>query len=133
MAMDREHRRLFSIGRGPKFLVMMDADSGKVIQSLPVSAGVDGGIFEPETGLLYISTREGKIHIFHEDSPNELTEVETVKTEFGAKTMGFDAKTHNLFLTTADFGPAPAASTPEDPGAGRKPIPGTFRVLIYGR
>src|ERR1700730_11792155 len=51
MAMDREHRRLFSIGRGPKFLVMMDADNGKVIQSLPISAGVDGGIFEPETGL----------------------------------------------------------------------------------
>jgi hypothetical protein len=134
MAMDREHRRLFSMGRGPKFLVMMDADNGKVIQSLPISAGVDGGIFEPETGLLYISTREGRIHIFHEDSPDHLTEVETVTTEFGAKTMGFDPKTHNLFLTTADFRPAVVPSkTKEDPGAERKPIPGTFRVLIYGR
>jgi len=133
MAMDREHRRLFSAGRTPPFLVMMDADSGKVIQSLPISEGVDGDIFEPETGLLYISTRDGRIHIFHEDSPDKLTEVETVTTEFGAKTMGFDPKTHNLFLTTADFGPKPPAPTKENPEAERKPIPGTFRVLIYGR
>jgi len=133
MAMDREHRRLFSAGRTPPILVMMDADNGKVIQSLPITEGVDGDIFEPETGLLYISTRDGKIHIFHEDSPDKLTEVETVTTEFGAKTMGFDSKTHNLFLTTADFGPKPSAPTKENPEAERKPIPGTFRVLIYGR
>jgi DNA-binding beta-propeller fold protein YncE len=133
MSMDREHRRLFPAGRNPQFLVMMDADNGKVIQSLPIGEGVDGDIFEPETGLLYISVRDGKIHIFHEDSPDKLTEVETVTTEFGAKTMGFDPKTHNLFLTTADFGPKPAAPTKENPEAERKPIPGTFRVLIYGR
>src|SRR6202140_886443 len=75
LAMDREHRRLFSAGRNPQFLVVMDADSGKVIQSLPIGEGVDGDIFEPETGLLYISVRDGKIHIFHEDSPDQLTEV----------------------------------------------------------
>jgi DNA-binding beta-propeller fold protein YncE len=133
MAMDREHRRLFSTGRTPPFLVMMDADNGKVLQSLPISGGVDANIFDAETGLLYVSTVEGKIHIFHEDSPEKLTEVQTVTTEFGAKTMGFDPKTHNLFLTTADFGPAPPAPTKENPEAERKPIPGTFRVLIYGR
>jgi len=133
MAMDREHRRLFSAGRTPPILVMMDADNGKVIQSLPIGEGVDGDIFEPETGLLYISVQDGKIHIFHEDSPDKLREVETVMTEFGAKTMGFDPKTHNLFLTTADFGPKPPAPTKENPEAERLPIPGTFRVLIYGR
>jgi hypothetical protein len=133
MAMDRKNRRLFSSGRGPQFLVMMDADNGKVIQSLPISAGVDGNVFEPETGLLFVSTREGKLHIFHEDSPDKLTEVETITTEFGAKTMNIDPKTHNLFLSTADFGPVPAAPTKENPEAERKPIPGTFHVLIYGR
>jgi DNA-binding beta-propeller fold protein YncE len=132
MAMDREHRRLFSSGRGPQFLVVMNADNGKVIQSLPISSGVDANVFEPETGLLFVSTRVGKLHIFHEDSPDKLTEVETLKTEFGAKTMNIDPKTHNLFLATADFGPAPAP-TKKNPHPERKPIPGTFRVLIYGR
>jgi DNA-binding beta-propeller fold protein YncE len=133
MAMDVGHRRLFSAGRTPPMLVMMDADNGKFIQSLPIGEGVDGDIFEPETGLVYISVEAGRIHIFHEDSPDKLTEVETVMTEFGARTMGFDPKTHNLFLTTADFGPKPPAPTKENPEAERLPIPGTFRVLIYGR
>jgi DNA-binding beta-propeller fold protein YncE len=132
MGMDREHRRLFSAGRGPQILDIMDANNGKIIQSLPISAGVDADVFEPATGLLFISTREGKIHIFHEDTPDKLTEVETVKTAYGAKTMNIDAKTHNLFLTTADFGPLPAA-TKEKPKAQRPPIHGTFCVLIYGR
>jgi len=128
MAMDREHRRLFSSGRDPQFLVMMDADNGKIIQSFPISSGADGNVFDPETGLLFVSTRDGKLHIFHEDSPDKLSEVETVETEYGAKTMNIDPKTHNLFLSTADFGPPP-----EDPKARRKVIPGTYHVLIYGR
>src|SRR6202795_2661508 len=133
MEMDREHRRLFASGRDPQFLVMMNADNGKIIQSLPISAGVDGSVYEAATALLFVSTRDGKVHIFHEDSPDKLTEVETLKTEFGTGTIGIDPKTHNFFLTTADFGPAPPAPTKENPEAERKPIPGTFRVLIYGR
>ncbi len=131
LAIDIKHRRLFSAGRDPQMLVVMDADGGKIIQSFPISAGVDAAAYEPETGLIFASTREGMIHIFHEDSPEKFSEVETVKTEFGAKTMGLDTKTHNLFLDTADFGP-PATSTAGRPGR-RPAIPGTFRVLVYGR
>ena len=132
MAMDRQHRRLFSAGRGPQMLVMMDADNGKVLQSFPISAGVDANVFEPETGLVFVSTREGMIHIYHEDSPDKLSEVETVKTEYGAKTMGVDSKTHNLFLSTSDFDP-PAAPTEKQPHPLPRAKPGNFRVLIYGK
>lgn len=127
LAMDIKHRRLFSAGRDPQMLVVMDADSGKVIQSFPISAGVDAAAYEPETGLVFASTREGMIHIFHEDSADKFSEVETVKTEFGAKTMGLDTKTHNVFVDTADF------AAPATPGGRRAAVPGTFRVLVYGR
>ncbi|MDQ1410473.1 MAG: hypothetical protein QOJ41_2208 [Acidobacteriaceae bacterium] len=130
--MDREHRRLFSSGRGPQFLDLIDADSGKVLQSLPISSGVDANVFEPETGLLFVSTRVGKLHIFHEDSPDKLSEVETLTTQYGAKTMNIDPKTHNLFLVTSDFG-APGPPTKKHPKPERAAVPGTFRVLIYGR
>ena len=60
IAMDREHRRLFSSGRKPQFVVMMDADSGKVIQSLPISSGVDGNVFDPESGLLFVCNPRGQ-------------------------------------------------------------------------
>jgi DNA-binding beta-propeller fold protein YncE len=132
LAMDIQHRRLFSAGRNPQMLVVMDGDSGKVIQSFPISSGVDAAAYDPETGLTFASTREGMIHVFHEDSPDKFSEVETVKTEFGAKTMGLDTKTHNLFLDTADFGP-PATSASGRPGPRRTAVPGTFRVLVYGR
>jgi DNA-binding beta-propeller fold protein YncE len=125
LAIDREHRRLFSAGREPQRLVVMDADSGHVIQSFPISAGVDAAAYEPETGLIFASTREGKIHVFHEDSPDTFSEVEVVSTEFGAKTMGLDTKTHRLFVDTADFSPA-------SNGSRGSTIPGTFRVLVYG-
>jgi DNA-binding beta-propeller fold protein YncE len=132
LAIDAKNRRLFSAGRNPQFLVMMDADKGNVIQSFPISAGVDAIQFEPSTATIFVSTREGMIHIYHEDSPSKLSEVETVKTEYGAKTMGIDPKTHNLFLSTSDFDP-PAAPTEKQPHPLPRAKPGNFRVLVYGR
>jgi DNA-binding beta-propeller fold protein YncE len=130
--MDRKNRRIYSSGRDPKLLAVMDADNGRVIQTLPISGGVDANAFDPGTNMIFVSTRDGKIHVFHEDSPDKLTEVQTIDSEYGAKTMAMDPKTHNLFLTTSDFGPAPAA-TKEHPHPNPVPIPGTFRVLVYGR
>jgi len=133
IAMDRQRRRLFISGRNPKMLVMMDADNGKVIgPPFPIGDRVDTNIFEPETGFVFASTREGTIHVFHEDSPEKLSVVEIVKTEFGAKTMGLDSKTHNLFVDTSDFDP-PAAATAQQPNPQPRAKPGTFRVLVYGR
>lgn len=132
LAIDVQHRRLFSAGRNPQMLVVVDTDSGKVIQSFPISAGADAAAYDAETGLIYVSTRAGIVHVFHEDSPDKFSEAETVKTEYGAKTMGLDTKTHNLFLDAVDFAPAatPAAGQPAPPP---KPIAGTFHVLVYGR
>ena len=132
MAMDQKNRRLFSSGRGPQFVTMMNADTGKVLASYPISAGVDANAFDPGTGLLFVSTREGMLHIFHEDSNDKLSEVETVKTEYGAKTCQVDPKTHRVFLSTSDFNP-PAAPTQRQPRPLPTPKPGNFRVLVYGR
>jgi YVTN family beta-propeller protein len=131
LAIDPEHRRIFSAGRKPQMLVVINADNGHIIQSFPISAGVDAAAFEPKTGLIYVSTREGMLHIFHEDSPDKYSKVETVKTEYGAKTMGLDTKTHHVFVDTADFN-SPQTSADESRPQ-RVAVPGTFRVLVYGR
>ena len=128
VAMDRRERRLFIGGRNPKLLVMMDANTGKIIgPPFPIGDRVDSNIFDPETAMVAAATREGTIHIFHLDTPGKLSLVETVKTEFGAKTMGFDSKTHNLFVDTSDFDP------PASVGGQPRAKPGTFHLLIYGR
>ena len=133
IAMDRQHRRLFIGGRNPKLLVMMDADTGKIIgQSFPIGGRVDTNVFDPETGFVASSTGDGTLHIFHEDSPEKLSQTETVTTEYGAKTMALDPKTHNLLVDTADFEKA-NASTGKGRGPLRRPAPGTFHLLVYGR
>ena len=126
IALDQEHRRLFSASRGPALLVMLDVDNGKVLQSLPISDGVDSNVFDPDSSLVFSSSRAGKIHVFHEDSPDKLSQVDTIETEYGAKTMAIDPKTHNLFLSTSDFGP------PAGPKGRRPAISGTAHLLIYG-
>ena len=132
MAIDQKSRRLFSAGRGPQYVIMMDADNGKVLASYPISAGVDANAFDPTMGLLFVSTREGMLHIYHQDSPDKLSEVQAVKTEYGAKTSQVDLKTHRVFLSTSDFNP-PAAPTEKQPHPLPTAKPGNFRVLVYGR
>ena len=132
MAMDRENRRLFIGCRNPKVFIVMDADSGKIIgKPFPIGARVDSSVFDPETKLAACSTGDGTIHIFHEDAPDVISPVQTVQTEFGAKTMALDAKTHNLLVDTSDFEAPPADEKQKNPQPRAKP--GTFRLLIFGR
>ena len=98
----------------------------------PHFRGVDAAAYDPETGANFVSTRDSKVHAFHEDSPDKYSEAETITTEYGAKTMGLDTKTHKLFLDTADFGEAPAAAA-DRPHPQRPAMQGTFHVLVYGR
>lgn len=132
LAIDTRHRRLFTAGRSPHTLVVLNADDGKVIQSFPISSGADAAVFEPSTGLVFVSTFEGFVHIFHEDTPDKFRAVSLLKTELGAKTMGLDTKTHKLYLDTAQFAPAPAP-TAEHPHPRRATLPGTFHLLVYAR
>jgi YVTN family beta-propeller protein len=131
MDMDVKHRRLFIGGRN-KTLAIMDADNGKIVQTLPIGEGVDTNIYDPKSGLLFTAVREGILHIFHEDSPDKFSAVEDVKTEFGARNAAFDPKTSKLFISGGDFGPAPEATT-EQPHPQPVAVSGTFRLLVIGR
>jgi DNA-binding beta-propeller fold protein YncE len=103
MAMDRANRRLF-LGCRSKVMAVVDADSGKVITTLPIGDHVDATVFDPESKLIFNSNGEGTITVIHQDSPDKYSLVETVKTLPRAKTMAFDAKTKRLFLSTAENG-----------------------------
>ena len=113
-------------------MVVMNADDGKVIQSFPISGAADAEVYEEKTGLIFVSTREGWVHIFHEDSPDHYSEAGKVKTEFGAKTMAYDPRMDRIFVDTAEFGKAPEP-TKEHPHARPTPVPGTFHLLVYAQ
>lgn len=128
LAMDRKHRRLFSVCAN-KLMVVVNADNGNVITTLPIGAGTDGAGFDPDKGLAFSSNGEGTLTIVHEESPDKFTVVENVPTKSRARTMALDLKTHQIYTVTADFGAAPAP-TAQQPRPRPPMVPGTFTVLV---
>ena len=126
--MDPLTRRIFVACRSKSFLVL-DADTGKILESFPIGERNDAAKFDPGTKLAFASNGDGTLAIVHEDSPRKFTLAQNVKTEYGARTMAVDTKTHRVFMPSADFGPAPAP-TPEKPNPSRPMVPGSFRVLV---
>lgn len=131
LAMDRKHRRLFSVC-GNKLMAVVNADNGKVITTLPIGAGTDAAGFDPETGFAFSSNGEGTLTVVHEDAADKFTVVDNVPTRARARTMALDTKTHQVFVVTAEFGPAPAA-TAQQPRPRAPMMPGTFTLLTLGR
>lgn len=103
MAMDKANRRIF-IGCRSKVMAVVDADSGKVITTVPIGDHVDASAFDPESKLIFNSNGEGTISIIHEDSKDKYSVVQTVKTVPRARTMALDLKTHQAFLSTIEDG-----------------------------
>ncbi|MGE5278528.1 MAG: YncE family protein [Acidobacteriota bacterium] len=131
MAIDRENGRLF-IGCRNRMMAAVDTESGRVVATVPIGAGVDANAFEPATGLAFASCGDGTLTVAHEDSPGRLTVVQTVETQRGARTMALDEKTHDVFLATAEFGPPPSP-TADSPHPRPSIVPGSFVLLVFGR
>ena len=106
MAIDRQHRRLF-VGCRNRTMVAMDADTGKVVATVPIGEGVDANRWDPGTQLVFSSNGAGTLSVIHEDSPDTYTVVTNVPTKRGARTMEIDPKTHRVYLVTAELGPQP--------------------------
>jgi DNA-binding beta-propeller fold protein YncE len=122
LAGDLKSRRLFA-GCDNKLMAVINADTGKVVATVPIGEGVDANAFDPGTNLAFASTGDGNVTVVHEDSPGKYTVVANVPTKRSARTMTLDLKTHALFLSAADFDP-PASG--ERRG---KMKPGSFVVL----
>ena len=101
MAIDLQHHRLF-MGCHNKQMVMMDSTNGKVVATVPIGAGVDGAAFDPETQYAFTSNGEGTVTVAHEETPDKLVVVQTLKTAKGARTIALDPKTHSIYLPAKD-------------------------------
>ena len=130
IALDAVHHRLFS-GCHNKMMVMLDTESGKIIGTVPIGAGVDGCAFDDATQLAFASCGDGTTTIVREEAPNKLTVLQTLKTERGARTMGLDPKTNRIYLPSAKFEPTPAPSPGASP-ARPSIVPNTLKLLVYG-
>jgi YVTN family beta-propeller protein len=128
LAFDARNRILFACGRQPATAVMMNADNGKIITSLPIGDGVDGAVFNPATREAFSAQRDGTLTVIKENSPTRFEVEQTVRTGPGAKTLTLDSKTDRIVLITADRLPGQGGR------ARRAPlVPGSFRIIVVGK
>ena len=130
IALDATHHRLFS-GCHNKMMVMLDTESGKVVDTVPIGAGVDGCAFDDERRIAFASCGDGTTTIAREVAPTKLTVIQSLKTEHGARTMALDPKTHRIYLPSAQFQPLPSPSPGMSPGR-PSVVPNTLKLLVYG-
>jgi DNA-binding beta-propeller fold protein YncE len=140
LALDAKNEILFAACRNPQNMVIVSAKDGKILDTLPLAGSSDGATFNPKTMEAFSSHGNGTLSVIKENSPTSFTVEETLQTMVGAKTCTLDAKTGHILLIAAEYGPAPAPTTPPDPtkkggrGPGRGPIvPDSFAVLVVGK
>jgi hypothetical protein len=102
-------------------MIVMSAADGKILADLPIGAGVDATQFD---GDAFASCRDGTLAVVRETSPGKFAVVQTVKTRPGARTMGIDARTHAIYLPTAEFR--------QETDARMRPLPkaDSFMILV---
>ena len=129
LALDNANRRLFS-GCGNNVMVVTDADSGKVLASVPIGGDPDGIVYDMGTRRVFVANRDGGWTIVSQESANEYRVESTLKIDEYAKTLALDPKTHRVFSSTADLVWPPAT-----PGKKHLPNakPGTFRLLVVAQ
>lgn len=133
LALDVKNHILFATCRKPQAMVILNAEDGKVITSLPIGSGSDGAGFNPNTMEAFSSQGDGTLTVVKENSPSSFEVEQNVKTIPSAKTMTLDGKTNRILLIGAEYG---APATPPAAGArkGRGPMaPDSFSILVVGK
>jgi YVTN family beta-propeller protein len=130
LAIDRVHGRLFSVCDG-KVMVVTDAANGKQVALVPIGEHPDAAGYDAKRGMVYSSNGEGSLSLIHQDEADRYSVVQTLATQRGARTMALDDATGQIYLVTADFGPAPEANA-EQTHPRPSLIPDSFVVLVVG-
>jgi len=134
LAMDAKNRILFAACRNPANMVILNADNGKIITTLPIGMGTDGASFNPNTMEAFSSQGvDGTLTIVKENSPTSFVVEQTLPTMLGARTSALDSKTNHIILIASEFGPpTPPAQPGGRPGRGAI-VPDSFSILVVGK
>ena len=123
MSMDAKTHRLFLGCRKPQLLIVMSADDGKIVASLPIGAGVDATKFD--AGQAFASCRDGQLFVVGEVGGKFVVQ-QIVKTPVAARTMDIDPVTHTIYMPTTEYEDVPAGAKPKAKADG-------FMIVEVGR
>lgn len=119
LALDNKNHRLFSVC-GNKLMTVTDANTGKVIKTLPIGQGCDGVAFDPVAQRIFSSNGEGTMTVVQQVSADEYKVLENFATQQGARTITINKTTHHIYLSGGEY----------ETGTGRRQAkPNSFKVL----
>ena len=149
LALDAQNHVLFALCREPATCVVLSADDGKILATLPIGNGTDGGGFNPATMEAFSSQGDGTLTIVKEISPTSFAVAQTVTTKPRAKTCTLDTKNNQIVLIATERPATPPAAParimrpprprrkPTQPAGGRRGGfnngPGLLDILVVGR
>ncbi len=142
LSIDPKNRVLFAYCREHQNCIVLNADTGKILKTLPTGSGVDSAQFNPQTMESFSSHGDGILTVIKENSPTDFAVEQQVQTKQGAKTCTLDTRTNDIFLITAERAPARAPAAAQPPNAGRRGgrggrggamVPASFTILVVGK
>jgi len=152
LGFDAKNHILFAMCHDPQTCVVLSANDGKILATLPIGRGTDGGGFNPNTMEAFSSQGDGTLTVIKENNPTSFEVEQTVQTKSRAKTCTLDTKRNQIIVITTESAPAAAttptpatgsqaaATTPppgrDQPGGGKKGGgggPGMLDILAIGR
>ena len=138
LGFDVKNHILFAMCASPNVCVVANADDGKVLVTLPIGGGSDGGGFNPATMEAFSSQRDGTLSFIKESSPTSFAVEQTVQTKPGCKTCSLDTRNNRIVLICTERAPqpagaAPATNAPAGERRGNRGGPGNLDVLWVGR
>jgi len=131
MAIDAKNHLLF-VGCSNSMMIVMDGSNGKIVSTVPAGAGIDAAMFDPGTGMAFVSAGGGgNVTIAKADGSGKWTATQNVQTARGARTMAVDPKTHNIYLAAVEYPAAQPGAAPAGRGRGAS-VPDSFKVMVFG-
>ena len=118
-------------------MVILDANDGKILTSLPLAGSSDGAVFNPKTMEVFSTHGNGTLTVIKEISPTSFEVEQNLQTMPGAKCLTLDPKTNHILTMAAEYGPAPAPDAQPQGRGGRGArgpmLPDSFTILSARR
>jgi DNA-binding beta-propeller fold protein YncE len=125
LALDIKNNILFAFCHEPATAVILNADHGVILDTLPIGKGTDGGGFNPNTMEAFSSQGDGTLTIIKENSPTSFAVEQTVRTKSRAKTCTLDTKNNQIILITLE---RTSTTPPVDAAAKEASLPPAVRA-----
>lgn len=113
LSIDTKRQVLF-VGCHNRKMVVVDTNTGKVIDAVPIGDGSDATAFDESAENAFSSNGDGTLTVVARGNDGHYSVLQNVVTMRGARTMAVDPTTHAVYLVAAEIDhiDSPTASNP---------------------